>query len=189
MMKKMTAALAALLLAGVLSACAPSPQPAPSPEAASAPPTTSAPSDAEPSTPELPPRKLEPEQVETEPFDAQTVLDEPLTLAEDLEEVVSYTIRVPQVTLDSSDAAQRINEGFSDLADSFVRYAQEAVYPTAQEKQTIGFLEGEYSLTMEDGQLVVEYTLTERYAGEDAAVQDTRTYRFDTTTGERLADE
>ncbi len=115
--------------------------------------------------------------------------DEPLTLAADIEEIVSYSIRVPQVTLDSAAAAQHINDGFAELADSLVRYAQETVYKTAQEKQTIGFFDADYSITADGGQLRVKLTLTERYAGEDTVSTSSNTYLFDAATGERIITE
>lgn len=144
---------------------------------------------------EQPAKQIEPEiatgseeNTEAQPY-AGTFFDEPLTLRADIEEVVSYEITVPQVTLDNEDAAQYINDGFAALADSFVAYAQETVYETAQEKQTIGYLAGTYSITMDGAQLVVEYTVTERYAGEELESISTREYRFDAATGEKIITE
>lgn len=194
-MKKVTAALAALLLAAMLAACAHTPEPVQT-QAAPAP----AVSEPQQQTPEQQPaaqpdEPAQPEQdeVPAEPSEPQqytgAFLDEPLTLTADIEEIVSYDISVPQVTLDHADAAQYINEGFAALADSLVQYAQETVYKTAQEKGTIGFLEGDYTITIDATQLIVDYTRTERYAGEDLAAVSSRTFRFDVLTGEQIITE
>lgn len=194
-MKKVTAALAALLLAAMLAACAHTPEPVQT-QAAPAP----AVSEPQQQTPEQQPaaqpdEPAQPEQdeVPAEPSEPQqytgAFLDEPLTLTADIEEIVSYDISVPQVTLDHADAAQYINEGFAALADSLVQYAQETVYKTAQEKGTIGFLEGDYTITIDATQLIVDYTRTERYAGEELAAVSSRTFCFDVLTGEPVATE
>lgn len=194
-MKKVTAALAALLLAAMLAACAHTPEPVQT-QAAPAP----AVSEPQQQTPEQQPaaqpdEPAQPEQdeVPAEPSEPQqytgAFLDEPLTLTADIEEIVSYDISVPQVTLDHADAAQYINEGFAALADSLVQYAQETVYKTAQEKGTIGFLEGDYTITIDATQLIVDYTRTERYAGEELAGVSSRTFCFDVLTGEPVATE
>ena len=194
-MKQLTAVLAALLLAAMLAACAHTPEPVQT-QAAPAP----AVSEPQQQTPEQQPaaqpdEPAQPEQdeVPAEPSEQQqytgAFLDEPLTLTADIEEIVSYDISVPQVTLDHADAAQYINEGFAALADSLVQYAQETVYKTAQEKGTIGFLEGDYTITIDATQLIVDYTRTERYAGEELAAVSSRTFRFDVLTGEPVATE
>ena len=194
-MKQLTAVLAALLLAAMLAACAHTPEPVqtqPAPAPAVSEPQQQTPEQQPAAQPDEP---AQPEQddVPAEPSEPQpyagTFFDEPLTLRADIEEVVSYEITVPQVTLDNEDAAQYINDGFVALADSFVAYAQETVYETAQEKQTVGYLAGAYSITMDGAQLVVEYTVTERYAGEDLESIATRVYRFDAATGERISTE
>lgn len=194
-MKQLTAVLAALLLAAMLAACAHTPEPVqtqPAPAPAVSEPQQQTPEQQPAAQPDEP---AQPEQddVPAEPSEPQpyagTFFDEPLTLRADIEEVVSYEITVPQVTLDNEDAAQYINDGFVALADSFVAYAQETVYETAQEKQTVGYLAGAYSITMDGAQLVVEYTVTERYAGEDLESISTRVYRFDAATGERISTE
>ena len=194
-MKQLTAVLAALLLAAMLAACAHTPEPVqtqPAPAPAVSEPQQQTPEQQPAAQPDA---SAQPEQdeVPAEPSEPQpyagTFFDEPLTLRADIEEVVSYEITVPQVTLDNEDAAQYINDGFVALADSFVAYAQETVYETAQEKQTVGYLAGAYSITMDGAQLVVEYTVTERYAGEDLESISTRVYRFDAATGERISTE
>lgn len=194
-MKQLTAVLAALLLAAMLAACAHTPEPVqtqPAPAPAVSEPQQQTPEQQPAAQPDEP-AQPEQDEVPAEPSEPQpyagTFFDEPLTLRADIEEVVSYEITVPQVTLDNEDAAQYINDGFVALADSFVAYAQETVYETAQEKQTVGYLAGAYSITMDGAQLVVEYTVTERYAGEDLESISTRVYRFDAATGERISTE
>lgn len=194
-MKQLTAVLAALLLATMLAACAHTPEPVqtqPAPAPAVSEPQQQTPEQQPAAQPDEP-AQPEQDEVPAEPSEPQpyagTFFDEPLTLRADIEEVVSYEITVPQVTLDNEDAAQYINDGFVALADSFVAYAQETVYETAQEKQTVGYLTGAYSITMDGAQLVVEYTVTERYAGEDLESISTRAYRFDAATGERIITE
>ena len=60
------------------------------------------------------------------------------------------------------------------------------VYETAQARHTIGFLEGSYTASLENGILSVTYTVTERYADDDGAIIHENVYRFDTSNGERL---
>ena len=198
-MRKLAAALTALMMVCSLAACGKTPVPAETPVTDPAPiaePQEDLPAEQPVEAPaEQPAKQIEPEiapepeeNTEPQPY-AGTFFDEPLTLCADIEEVVSYEITVPQVTLDNEDAAQYINDGFVALADSFVAYAQETVYETAQEKQTVGYLTGAYSITMDGAQLVVEYTVTERYAGEDLESISTRVYRFDAATGERISTE
>lgn len=194
-MRKLAAALTALIMVCALAACGKTPAPAETPVTAPAP-VAEPQEDLSAEAPaEQPAKQIEPEisagpgeNTEPQPYTG-TFLDEPLTLAADIEEVVSYEITVPQVTLDSEDAAQYINDGFAALADSFVAYAQETVYEAAQEKQTIGYLAGTYSITMDGAQLVVEYTVAERYAGEELESISTREYRFDAATGEKIITE
>lgn len=198
-MKKLAAALTALMMVCALAACGKTPAPAEPPMTAPAPiaePQENLPAGQPAGAPAgQPAKQIEPEisagageNTEAQPY-AGTFFDEPLTLRADIEEVVSYEITVPQVTLDNEDAAQYINDGFAALADSFVAYAQDTVYETAQEKQTIGYLAGTYSITMDGAQLVVEYTVTERYAGEELESISTRVYRFDAATGEKIITE
>ena len=195
-MKKVTAALAALVILVSLTACRKQPATAEAAAAQPAPAVSGAqpePAQEPETAPAQPPaREIEPEPAQQDgEADVYTGVftDEPLTLAADVEEIVSYSITVPQVTLDHADAAQYINEGFAALADSLVQYAQETVYKTAQEKGTIGFLEGDYTITIDATQLIVDYTRTERYAGEELAGVSSRTFCFDVLTGEQVVTE
>ncbi len=194
-MRKLAAALAALMMVCSLASCGKTPAPAEPPMTAPAP-IAEPQEDLSAEAPgEQPAKQIEPEisagageNTEPQPY-AGTFFDEPLTLRADVEEVVSYSITVPQVTLDNADAARYINEGFAGMADSLVQYAMDTVYANAQEKGTIGYLTGEYSISISGTQLIVDYTRTERYAGEELADVSSRTFRFDAATGEKIITE
>ena len=68
-------------------------------------------------------------------------------------------------------------------------YAQETVYPTAQEKQAIGYVNGGYSISEENGTLIVSYTLSVSYSTETGDQQFLHIYYIDLTTGELLKEE
>ena len=78
-------------------------------------------------------------------------LDEPETIQTDLEEIVSCTYTLPHLTLGTSDASAAANTVFDDLSQTVISYAQETVYPAAQEKGAIGYVNGGYSISEEDG--------------------------------------
>ena len=175
MKKQLCAALLAALL--TLSACAPaapaedSPAPVESAQAEPAvQPETEVPAPAAP---------------ETAPA-ADTFLDDPQTVQADLDEVVSYSLRLPHVTLESEAASEAVNAGFDTLRDSLVRYAEETVYPEAQQQQAIGFLTGDYAISAADGILTVVYAVSESYGTRDGAVSRETTYSFDMATGALL---
>lgn len=195
-MKKVTAALAALVILVSLTACRKQPATAEAAAAQPAPAVSGAqpePAQEPETAPAQPPaREIEPEPAQQDgEADVYTGVftDEPLTLAADVEEIVSYSITVPQVTLEDEDVSRYINEGFADMADSFVQYAMDTVYANAQEKGTIGYLTGEYTISISGTQLIVDYTRTERYAGEELAAVSSRTFCFDVLTGEPVATE
>ena len=64
--------------------------------------------------------------------------------------------------------------------------AQTTVYETAQSKNTIGFLNGSYLASLDNGVLSVTYTVEESYASDDGQTLHENVYRFDTATGEQL---
>lgn len=113
-------------------------------------------------------------------------LDEPYTYQVDLEEVVSISLTLPKITLDSQEASDKINAVFEKLQNNLYDFASTTVYETAQEKNTIGFLDGSYSAALEDGVLAISYTLEERYSSEEASITHENVYRFDARTGEQL---
>ena len=116
-------------------------------------------------------------------------LDEPETVQTDLEEIVSCTYTLPHLTLESEDASAAANAVFDGLSQTVFSYAQETVYPAAQEKGAIGYVNGGYSISEEDGTLVVSYTLSVSYSTENGDQQFKHAYTIDLTTGELLKEE
>ena len=116
-------------------------------------------------------------------------LDEPETVQTDLEEIVSCTYTLPHLTLESADASAAANAVFDALSQTVVSYAQETVYPAAQEKGAMGFVNGGYSISEEDGALIVTYTLSVSYSTENGDQQFKHIYTIDLTTGELLKEE
>lgn len=112
--------------------------------------------------------------------------DAPYEVQQDIEEVVSLSLTLPSFTLESSTAAESINETFKELGENLTDFAATTVYETAQENNTIGFIEGSYDARAEDGLLAVHYVVTERYANIDDEAEFEMTYYFDFTTGARV---
>ena len=116
-------------------------------------------------------------------------LDEAETIQTDLEEIVSCTYTLPHLTLESADASAAANAVFDALSQTVISYAQETVYPAAQEKGAMGFVNGGYSISEEDGALIVTYTLSVSYSTENGDQQFKHIYTIDLTTGELLKEE
>lgn len=116
-------------------------------------------------------------------------LDEPETVQTDLEEVVSCTYTLPHLTLASEEASETANTVFDELSQTVLSYAQETVYPAALEKQAIGYVNGGYSISAEDGTLLVNYTLSVSYSTESGDQQFQHVYIIDLATGELLKEE
>ena len=116
-------------------------------------------------------------------------LDEPETIQTDLEEIVSCTYTLPHLTLESDAASAAANAVFDGLSQTVLSYAQETVYPAAQEKGALGFVNGGYSISEENGALVVTYTLSVSYSTESGDQQFKHIYYIDLTTGELLKEE
>ena len=93
------------------------------------------------------------------------------------------------VTLETDEASAAANAVFDTLSQTVLSYAQETVYPTAQEKQAIGYVNGGYSISEVDGTLVVDYTLSVSYSTETSDQQFTHIYTIDLSTGELLKEE
>ena len=113
-------------------------------------------------------------------------LDEPYAYQADIEEVVSISLTLPKITLDSSDASGKINAVFEKLQKNLYDFASTTVYETAREKNAMGFLEGDYTASLEDGVLSITYSLTERYSSDEGSVSHENVYRFDAVSGEQL---
>ena len=116
-------------------------------------------------------------------------LDEPETIQTDLEEIVTCTYTLPHLTLSSDDATAAANAVFDDLSQTVLSYAQETVYPAAQEKQAIGYVNGGYSISEDAGELTVDYTLSVSYSTESGDQQFRHTYTISLSTGELLKEE
>ena len=116
-------------------------------------------------------------------------LDEPETIQTDLEEIVSCTYTLPHLTLESDAASALANAVFDELSQTVISYAQETVYPIAQEKGAIGYVNGGYSISEENGTLAVKYTLSVSYSTETGDQQFQHLYTIDLTTGELLKEE
>ena len=134
----------------------------------------------------VPSEEMQTKPIAPEAHFSESFSDVPYEFQADLEEVVSISLTLPHFTLDSDDAANIINQTFVDLQKNLQNYMGTTVYETAQARHTIGFLEGSYVASLEDGILSVTYTVTERYADDDGAITHENVYRFDTSNGERL---
>ena len=178
-MKKFLAASLAAFLLFTAAACTRQSSPQQTPEPAQ--PVTQEPA-AQPEVPAQEPAepiRITPnQQGSATPSDAAW-LDEPDTIQTDLEEIVTCTYK----------ASAAANAVFDTLSQTVLSYAQETVYPTAQEKQAIGYVNGGYSISEVDGTLVVDYTLSVSYSTETSDQQFTHIYTIDLSTGELLKEE
>ena len=134
----------------------------------------------------VPSEEMQTKPIAPEAHFSESFTDVPYEFQADLEEVVSISLTLPSFTLDSESAASAINQTFVDLQKNLQNYMGTTVYETAQARHTIGFLEGSYVASLEDGILSVTYTVTERYADDDGEITHENVYRFDTSNGERL---
>ena len=134
----------------------------------------------------VPSGEMQTKPIAPETHFSESFTDVPYEFQADLEEVVSISLTIPHFTLDSDEAADVINQTFVDLQKNLQNYMGTTVYETAQARHTIGFLEGSYVASLEDGILSVTYTVTERYADDDGEITHENVYRFDTSNGERL---
>ena len=134
----------------------------------------------------VPSGEMQTKPIAPETHFSESFTDVPYEFQADLEEVVSISLTLPHFTLDSDEAADVINQTFVDLQKNLQNYMGTTVYETAQTRHTLGFLEGSYVASLEDGILSVTYTVTERYADDDGEITHENVYRFDTSNGERL---
>ena len=124
---------------------------------------------------------ITPNQNQTQDGLEASWLDEPERIQTDLEEIVSCTYTLPHLTLESDDASAAANAVFDELSQT--------VYPAAQEKAAIGYVNGGYSISEENGTLIVSYTLSVSYSTETGDQQFLHIYYIDLTTGELLKEE
>ena len=187
-MKRIILAAASLLLCLQLSACKSASAPAPVSD------TQPAAGETAPSLPaqdaQLPEENQPPvREVETLPAqpdagsETPVAVQEELTLRADIEESVSYEIILPKPELDNEAATAYFSALMDDLAASLVSYAEQTVFPAAQEKQTIASFTCSYTLTRDGTTLYLHLTRTESYANEEAPIETQKTFAFDSTTG------
>ena len=163
-MKKLFAATLAAILILSAAGCAKKPVQQEEPAA----PVPEAPAEAEKSQDNV--IHITPNQNQTQDGLEASWLDEPERIQTDLEEIVSCTYTLPHLTLESDDASAAANAIFDELSQTVISYAQETVYPAAQEKAAIGYVNGGYSTETGDQQFL-------------------HIYYIDLTTGELLKEE
>lgn len=100
------------------------------------------------------------------------------------DEVCSYQLDMPTFTgLKTIDADKAVNEFYMDLGAQLESYVYDTVYKTAQENHAGADVQGSYNVAQADNSaLVVEYSVTVSYNGEEKTT--TRTDTFDPATGE-----
>ena len=184
-MKKLLAAALAAFMIVSLAACAKAPaQPEPQPEASAAEPAQpSAQTEPAPDSSDDNVVHITPNQSPSNAEDTADWLDEPETVQLDLEEVVSCCYTLPHLTLSSQEATDAANAAFEQLSQNFQTYAHETVYPDAQAKQAMGFVNGGYSVEPADGALLIHYTLSVSYSTESSDTRLKHDYRVDLSTG------
>ena len=147
----------------------------------------------------VPEQAHQPQQEEAQPLpetagaedsaSAGVWLDEPETTQLDLEETVSCSYTLPHLTLASDSASAAANAVFETLSDNIVAYAQETVYPAAQEKQALGFVNGGYSIESSDSVLIIHYIISVSYSTQSGDTQITHDFSIDLTSGELLEED
>ncbi len=100
------------------------------------------------------------------------------------DEVCSYQLDMPTFAgLKTIDADKAVNEFYMDLGAQLESYVYDTVYKTAQENHVGADVQGSYSVVQADNSaLIVEYSVTVSYDGEEKTT--TRTDTFDPATGE-----
>ena len=100
------------------------------------------------------------------------------------DEVCSYQLDMPTFAgLKTIDADKAVNEFYMDLGAQLESYVYDTVYKNAQENHAGADVQGSYNVAQADNSaLVVEYSVTVSYDGEEKTT--TRTDTFDPATGE-----
>lgn len=167
-MKKLLFVLVTLF---ALSACAANVEPVPSlPQAVEPTPSVSV---------EQPPAAAEPAEKETLP----SISWEQTTLDGYFDEVCTYSLTVPVF---QTESAEKLNSFYTSLADSLKNYTASTVYDTAQARNCVASVTGDFSVSQENDTLSVDYTLSVSYSDEAEPQINQRTDTFDLATGERL---
>ena len=139
--------------------------------------TTTAP---EPEAPQAP------EAAEEAPAQELSIACSAQTLTGSFDEVCTYTLELPSFSgLATADADSAVNAFYEKLGANLETYAYETVYHTAQERRTGADMQGAFAVSQADAEaLIVEYTVTVSYGGEEE--RHARTDTFDPATGELL---
>jgi hypothetical protein len=101
----------------------------------------------------------------------------------DVEEVSSYSFTLPEFSAPKS-IADKLNTFYADVAQQMISYTQTDVYKKAQDLGAVGLLSGTYTVEQTDGSLKVTLSVSVNYAGAADAETHTRVDTFDPATGE-----
>lgn len=177
-MKKLLAALAAILVLSACSAKEPAPAPAPAEPEVSAPVAEAAPEE-KPVT-ELPIEiaPQEPAADPAEPVEYTAIISEGLS-----GDAVGYSFVQPEFGQSEIDAF------YAQLVEQMESHASTTVHDNCLERHCLANVSGCITeATRKDGILTVTYTYTVEYSDTEEPAVNTRTDRFDLETGERLAE-
>ncbi len=174
-MKKKVAAILAVFL--LLTACSAQKKPEPQTEPEQEQVTEQAP---EQEVDEVP-MEINPEQTGDE------MLPELKTEEGLIEDTVGYVFQYP--VFSEFDGAEAINGVYKQLTDGLVAYAKETIYSTASKKNCIASAYSTVEHASEnDGVLEVEFKFWVEYS-DGTTDENTRTDRFDMTTGELIQED
>ncbi len=179
--------LAALMLALLLCGCQKEKQPALPEAPPSKPEETAQPADETPA--ELPVVEIPAKIVSGETPDGQNyTLDRMEQREGAVEDAVGYLLEYP--VLSGFDGAETVNQYYIDLADGLENYTKETVYNETMERFTVTDVYGKcQSIDVDEGMLVVEYSLSVQFHDTDEVLEKNRTDYFDMTTGEKVRSE
>lgn len=178
-MKKLLAALAAILVLSACSAKEPAPAPAPAEPEVSAPVAEAAPEE-KPVT-ELPIETAPQEQPAEDPAEP---VEYSVMLVDGLSgDAVGYSLECPEF------GKTEIDNFYTELAQQMEGHASGTVHDNCLERHCLANVYGSVTeATQKDGILTVTYTYTVEYSDTEEPAVNTRTDRFNLETGERLAE-
>lgn len=105
-----------------------------------------------------------------------------------VEDSVGYILDCP--VFSGFDAAETVNQFYVDLADYLEGYIKETVYTETMKRFTVTDVYGRcQSVSAQDGELTVEYTLSIVFHDTDEEIVKSRTDYFNMSTGEVRSDE
>ena len=179
-MKRLLAALAAVLC---LSACsAKEPEPIRLPEQTTQTVEQTAPQTEQTAPADKPVEELpiqSPEQSEeTQPVQYTVTVRDGL-----VEDAIGYVLEQPVFT--DLPGAEAINAFYVQLCDYLTAYTKETVYEACMERTCVADVTGTVTaVSLDDTKLTVEYTYTIAFSNEETPTVNTRTDCFDIQTGE-----